>query len=253
MQPLSQMVRWVIAVPATALYVAFAAWSYTAALGGDMITAAATLFLAWLVSVCALGLSEAVGAFKTIPKLDLNFGFALFMAIFNGALFAYFYQHRPSPPYVEGARLIVVADQPIRTDNGNYYFPVTIHDVGDRPVDAYADGFFQKSFPAPLDINGETAFMALSEAIVDQRAEGSDFSGTGSDLTTKTGKMLTNRQVEITPAQIEAMRSGAFYLYEGVTVVFSDENSKRTMSFIMLRAACFMINAAKHFSNAIVT
>ena len=55
-----------------------------------MIMAAVRKFLAWLVSVCALGLSEVFGAFKTIQKLDLNFGFALFMAIFNGALFASF-------------------------------------------------------------------------------------------------------------------------------------------------------------------
>jgi hypothetical protein len=39
--------------------------------------------------------------------------------------------------------------------------------------------------------------------------------------------MLTNPGAEITPAQIEAMKSGPFYFYEGVTIVFSDENARR--------------------------
>ena len=33
----------------------------------------------------------------------------------------------------------------------------------------HTHGFFQKSYLAPLDINGENAFMALSEEIADQK------------------------------------------------------------------------------------
>jgi hypothetical protein len=203
-----------------ALYVALAAWSYSAALADDIETAAITIFFAWLISVCAF-------AFGSARRPYLILSFALVMAGVSGLLFYYFYHHRPSPPYVEGARLVVAADPPMKTANGNYYFTVSIHDIGDRPVDAYADGFFQQSYPAPLDLNGENAFMELSEAIVDQAVRASNFNSTGSDLTTKTAKRLINYGAEVTPAQIEAMKSGPFYFYEGVTIVFTDENAKR--------------------------
>ena len=69
--------------------------------------------------------------------------------------------------------------------------------------------------------------MELSEAIADQAVSASNFNGTGSDITTKTGKRLINFGAEVTPVQIEAMKSGPFYFYEGVTIVSSDENAKR--------------------------
>jgi hypothetical protein len=226
MTDVAQFLRLFIFGSGMALYVALAAWSYSAALADDIETAAITIFFAWLTSVCALALSEAFSAFGKARRPYLLF-FALVMAVVSGLLFYYFYHHRPSPPYVEGARLIVIADPPMKTANGNYYFTVSIHDIGDRPVDAYADGFFQQSYSAPLDLNGENAFMELSEAIADQAVRASNFNSTGSDLTTKTAKRLINFGAEVTPAQIEAMKSRAFYFYEGVTIVFSDENAKR--------------------------
>jgi hypothetical protein len=224
----SQILRVFIFGSGMALYVALAAWSYTAAIADDIVTAAVTISLAWLVSVCALALSEVFGALAGTRKLYWNICFGIGMAAISGLLFFYFYQHRPAPPYVEGARLVVLAGHPTKTDTGNFYFPVTVQDVGDRPVDSYVLGFSQESYSSELDIQGENAFMKQSEEIAEQRLDGLNLnSGTGSDITTKTGRSLINREAEVTPQQIEAMKNGTFFLYNGITVIFSDENSKR--------------------------
>src|SRR5277367_5579958 len=90
-----QKIRAIIFGSVTALYIAFASWSYSASLAGDIMTASVTIFLAWLLG--------AIG-FGAFSKWRASAGFAIALAMFSGVLFYYFYQHRPLPS-VEGARI----------------------------------------------------------------------------------------------------------------------------------------------------
>ena len=229
----AQILRLLIFGSGTALFVTFAAWSYSAAVVGDIVTAAVTIFLAWLVSVCTLGLSEVFGAFEKTKKLYINIGFAVLMALFSGALFYYFYQHRPEPPAstAEGARIFVTPAPPISITDGKFYMPVRIDDIGDRPVEGYILQFSENLYQSQLDASGEREFkksaeMAL-EATIRSRGITVDTIGNGSSLTTKTGATITNPTLELTPEQMAQIKAGQSYLYYDLVIVFSDETSKK--------------------------
>jgi hypothetical protein len=82
---------------ATSIYIALAAWAYSAALAADMLTASITLFFAWLTSSSALALSKILGAFTPRRRILLNVICAIVLAVLTAVLGAYFYSKRPDP------------------------------------------------------------------------------------------------------------------------------------------------------------
>jgi hypothetical protein len=93
----SNRVAVVIGAGGTAVWIALAGWSYTAATVGDMIFAGVLLVLAFMVAVAALMASERYGGFANRRRLVFSLTFAGAMAAVSSLLFWWEYSHRPMP------------------------------------------------------------------------------------------------------------------------------------------------------------
>jgi len=250
----AQTLRVLIFGPAAAFYVALAAWSYSAAIAGDVVIAAITMFLAWLVGATALVLSEQFAVFEKYKRAYVNLAGCSALAALSVIVFSIFYQHRPPLPYVEGARLVIKPDTPLKLDDGNFYFPVSICDIGDRPVEAFSARFYQESSKSQFDADQENGFMATTENMMvhwmlANGIVGQENFGTGSDITLKTCHSLTNPKAEVSPPQMDEMRSGKYFLYSGVVVVFADENSRQDNVLYYAESCLFYDHHVGRFSN----
>ena len=79
----------------TAIYIALASWSYSAASAGDTIGAGVLLLIALLWGALALFLSDKFGAFADRSKWRFNMLSATALALVSVGLFAWEYWHKP--------------------------------------------------------------------------------------------------------------------------------------------------------------
>jgi hypothetical protein len=132
------LVTAVIGAAGTAVWIALAGWSYTAATVDDMIGGAVLPALAFIVAVAALMASERYGGFASRRRLVLNLTFAGVMAAASSLLFWWEFSHRPSPATADEISKKVLE--------------------GIRPQSAQTDGVPQKLLPVPSPPRGGVGF-----------------------------------------------------------------------------------------------
>jgi hypothetical protein len=91
-------IRIVIGASGTAVWIALASWSYSAAMAGDMIFAGVLLVFATVLGVAALMVSEWYRTIENRFRKRLNWSLAGGLAIVSGVLFWWEFEHRSTLP-----------------------------------------------------------------------------------------------------------------------------------------------------------
>ena len=222
----SGLIRLFVFGSGTGLYLFFTNWSYSAATGGDVITAAVTMFLAWLVGVCALALSEQFGAFPKLRSTPLNVGWAAFLALLSIGLFYYFWLHRPHDvsPTPSEARITIGPEDPEQLKDGTYYRPISVSNEGGGDVNGSMLIFAQKAFSSRPTIEQQEAMMAfLEDKARRQIIPPAIIQDTGSPLSAGASKEFRETDLKFTKQGEGDIEAGKLFPLSGVILVYSDE------------------------------
>jgi hypothetical protein len=87
-----------IGAGSTAFYIALAAWSYSAAVAGDMLAAGALLISAFIGIVIIFFFSEEYGAFRSKSRPELKLFFPIAVALLSCGIYSWEWFHQPPPP-----------------------------------------------------------------------------------------------------------------------------------------------------------